>query len=265
MTLPAWLRLILHPITLWFIVQGSALYVFLHFTPLPRQALQRWAISIQNGAHSVGRWFSAPWRALRRVETLDTLVAHLQGRLAICTDTLRLVPLPVGAIGDFSGMRGYRFLPAQVIYQSFMLRENYALLDKGGKHGIFPGLGVISSQGVVGIIAETTATYSIMYSLFHKDVHLSASLPRHGVIGVTSWAVPVLNRLLLEYVPLYVQVELGEEVWTASNSLIFPAGLRIGRVKNIRSDFTRGFHAIDVDTYTDWGRLSGVFILVPVQ
>lgn len=213
----------------------------------------------------MGQWLTAPWQALRRVQELDTLAANLKARLALCADTARFTPLPVGGVGDFSALAGYRFLPAQIIYRSFLLRENYALLDKGGRDGIYPGLGVISPQGVVGIVAETTATYSVLYSLFHKDVHLSAVLPRHGVVGVTGWAAPILNRLLLEYIPLYIQVESGEEVWTASNSLIFPAGLRIGRVRGVRSDFTRGFHAIEVDTYADWGRLSGVFILVPVR
>lgn len=263
MTLPVWLRVLIHPVTLWVLMQVVALYFFFSFTPVPQKSLQRWALSVQSVAHEIGATLTAPWRALHRVRELESLNAELQERLSARSDTTLASPVPLGSIGDFSALHGYKFLPAEVIYQSFLLRENYALLNKGARDGVYPGLGVVSPKGVVGIIAETTATYSVMYAIFHKDVHLAASLPRQEVIGITSWTKPTLNRLLLEYIPLYIQVEPGEEVWTASNSQIFPPGLRIGRVRAIRSDFTRGFHAIDVDTYAEWGRLSGVSILIP--
>lgn len=263
MTLPAWLRILTHPVILWVLAQGVALYFFFSFTPVPQKAFQRWLLSVQSVVHDIGAKLTAPWRALRRVRELEAFTAELQARLSTRPDTTLASPLPLGSIGDFSALHGYKFLPAEVIYQSFLSRENYALLNKGARDGVYPGLGVVSTKGVVGIIAETTATYSVMYAIFHKDVHLAASLPREGVIGITTWSTPTLNRLLLEYIPLYVQVEPGEEVWTAPNSQIFPPGLRIGRVRAIRSDYTRGFHAIDVDTYAEWGRLSGMFILIP--
>lgn len=263
MTLPVWLRIFIHPIILWILAQGIALYFFFSFTPVPQKAFQRWFLSAQSIAHDIGAKLTAPWRALRRVRELEALTAELQARLSTRPENTIASPLPLGSVGDFSALHSYRFLPAEVIYRSFLLRENYALLNKGARDGVYPGLGVVSPQGVVGIIAETTATYSVMYAIFHKDVHLAASLPRQEVIGVTSWSVPTLNRILLEYIPLYIQVEPGEEVWTASNSQIFPPGLRIGRVRSVRSDFMRGFHAIEVDTHAEWGRLSGVFILIP--
>ncbi|MCS6896007.1 MAG: rod shape-determining protein MreC [Bacteroidia bacterium] len=263
MNLSGWLRIFLHPIVLWIAGQITAFYFFLSFTPEPKGAVKRFFISVQKGIHEVAFWISSPWRALKRVDELEQLTAQLQSQLSSLSDTTAYIPFPAGAIGDFSAVAKYKFLPAKVVYQSLLLRENYAILNRGGRDGIYPGLGVIDPQGVIGLVAETTATYSIMYALFHKNVHLAATLPRHGVIGVVGWKTPTLNSLFLEYIPLYVRVEPDEEVWTAPNSLIFPAGLRIGRVRAVRSDFTRGFHAIQVDTYADWSRLSGVFILIP--
>ncbi|MCX8111603.1 MAG: rod shape-determining protein MreC [Bacteroidia bacterium] len=258
-----WLRMLVHPLTLWLFAQGLALYFYLNFSPLPRSAVERWLTELRRSFHQAVSWVTAPWRALQRVRELEVLTAQLQQQLSLRLDTPLSSPIPIGSIGDFSAIAGYRFLPAKVVYRTFFLRENYALLDKGGREGLYPGLGVLSERGVIGIIAETTATTSIMYALFHKDVHLSAMLPRHNMLGITSWQAATLNRLNLDYVPLYTQVEPGEEVWTASNSLIFPAGLRIGRVETIRSDFTRGFHAIELSTYADWGRTWDVFVLLP--
>lgn len=263
MSFPLWLRILLHPTFIWILLQGVALYTFARFSPLPRSSVQRWSLHIQQAVHRAVLWIMAPWRALREVERMEKLVAELQTRLVLQNDAFPAVASPIGAVGDFSALSDYTFLPARVIYQSFLLRENYALLNKGGRDGVYPGLGVISAEGVIGIVAETTATYSIMYSLFHKSIHLSVTLPRHGVIGITTWNTSTLNRLQLEYIPLYIPIVLGEEVWTASNSLIFPAGLRVGIVKDIRSDFTRGFYTLEVDTYADWTRLGTLFILLP--
>ncbi|MEN3041519.1 MAG: rod shape-determining protein MreC [Bacteroidia bacterium] len=258
-----WLRFLVHPAFLWMVGQGAAFYFFVSFTPAPKNAIERFALSVQKGIHELAAWVSSPWRALGQVEELEQLVAQLQARLSSLSDTSIAVPFPTGGIGDFSALAKYKLLPAKVVYQTLLLRENYAILNKGSRDGVYPGLGVITTEGVIGLIAETTATYSIMYALFHKDVHLSATLPRHGVIGVVSWSSPTLNSLTLEYIPLYVRVGPNEEVWTAPNSLIFPAGLRIGQVRTVRSDFTRGFHSIEVRTYADWSKLSGVFILIP--
>ncbi|MCS7297873.1 MAG: rod shape-determining protein MreC [Bacteroidia bacterium] len=265
MNFPLWLRLLLSPTVLWLISQGIALYVFLHYTPLPRQAIERFSLGVQKSFHEVVMWMISPWRALQEVDSLRQLVAHLQEHISTLSAESPAIPFPTSGIGDFSALKGYRLLPTKVIYRSFLLRENYAILNKGGRDGIYPGLGVLAPEGIIGLIAETTATYSIMYALFHKDVRLSVTLPQHGVVGLTRWNTPILNRLLLEYIPLHIQVKEGEEVWTASHSLIFPAGLRIGQVKSVRSDFAQGFYTIEVATYADWSRVNSLFILLPLQ
>ena len=44
----------------------------------------------------------------------------------------------------------YYYIPAKVINQSLRNTQNYLTIDKGSNHGIEVGMGVISSDGVVG-------------------------------------------------------------------------------------------------------------------
>ncbi|MCX7607145.1 MAG: rod shape-determining protein MreC [Bacteroidia bacterium] len=261
----SWLRLFLHTPVLWGIIQVLSLYTYIRYTPQVRSYVNRWAFQVSSSFHAFFHWLRRPWIALARVEELEVANAELMEALANLPKVQGPVSYPVGAWGDVSFMKNYKLHPVEVIYQTLHIRENFAILNQGGRAGIYPGLGVLSPKGAVGIIAETTATHSVMYALFHKDVHLSASLPRQQVMGLTSWKEPVLNRLLLEYVPLYVSVSVGDEVWTAPNSILFPAGIRIGQVKKVNTDFTRGFHAIEVATYTDWHALGPLYVLVPLS
>ncbi|MCX7980684.1 MAG: rod shape-determining protein MreC [Bacteroidia bacterium] len=200
---------------------------------------------------------------MQQVEEMTQLTTQLNEAFTTLQTATGPVSYPLAAWGDFSLLKTYRLLPAEALYKTFHLRANFALLNKGAKDSLYPGLAVVSPRGIIGIIADTTAHTSIMYALFHKDIHVTAILTSQQVFGLTSWKKPVLNRLQLEYIPLYVSVQPGDEVWTAPNSALFPSGLRIGRVTRVETDFTQGFHAIEIATFSDWQRNEPLFVLVP--
>ncbi|GIV25157.1 MAG: hypothetical protein KatS3mg026_0849 [Bacteroidia bacterium] len=239
-----------------------ALVLYFRHTPTPHQTVSRWLLRATATIHHFFHWLRRPWIALAEVEALHQLNSELLSKLSEVACAEGPVAFPVGAWGDFSATRPYRLVPAEVIYQTFQARHNIVLLDKGGKAGLYPGLGVITATGILGIVAETTATYSVVYPLFHSEVHITAQLAREQVLGVTSWTEPIYNQLQLEYIPLYVTVQKGDDVWTGPSTL-FPPGLRIGRIEEVQTDFSRGFHALKLRTYVDWHRLGSVYVLVP--
>ena len=258
-----WLNLIFQVPLLWVIAQGVSLYLYIVSTPAPSESVKRWSTELSAAAHEVLRWIRRPFTAIAEVEQLQQLNTDLLATLRELKQPQGPVDGSIGAWGTFEALRGYQLIPAQALYQTLHLRSNYLLLDKGGRDGLYPGLGVISLMGAVGIIAETTSTYSVVYSLFHRDVHIALYLPRQGAMGLSSWEGTTFNRLKLEYVPLYVPVEVGEEVWTAPNATLFPKGIRVGKVSQVRPDFTGGFYSIEVQTYTDWHRLGPLYVLRP--
>lgn len=260
-----WLSFVFRGPLLWILIQGAFLYLYIQATPRPRATLERWSADLTAAVHKFFRWVRRPFTAIAEAEQLQKLNTDLFQALGELSQAKGPIEGNAGAWGTFEALQGYEILPARVLYQTLHLRSNYLLIDKGGKEGLYPGLGVISPTGAVGLIAETTATYSVVYSLFHKEVHVALYLPRHGALGLSSWEGATFNRLRLEYVPLYVPVEVGEEVWTAPNATLFPKGIRIGKVSQIRTDFTGGFYSIDVQTYIDWHRLGPLYVLRPLS
>ncbi|MEN2993301.1 MAG: rod shape-determining protein MreC [Bacteroidia bacterium] len=250
---------------IWLLLQGIAFWMYIRYEPRAHTAFQRAIIELQAAFHGLMRWVTRPWWAIRRLEELERQNAELLTTLAELQGASTYSTYPVGACADFAFLKDYRFLPARVVYQTFHTHQNYAILNRGSRDGVYPGLGVVGPEGVLGLIAETTATYSIMYAIFHRSVYLNVILPLHGVNGLMTWRTPVLNRVEVDYIPPYVQVKEGEEVWTASNGLIFPGGLRLGRIEAIENDPRQGFQRLRIATYTDWHRLGTVYILLPAR
>lgn len=215
-----WLNLLLQAPLLWVLAQGVALYLYIRTTPQPRASVERWSTDLSAAANRIFQWVRRPFTAIPEVEQLQQLNAELLQALGQLNNRQGPADVAMGAWGTFEASQSYQIVPARVLYQTLHLRSNYFLIDKGGQDGLYPGLGVVSAAGAVGLIAETTATYSVALSLFHKDVHIALYLPRHGAMGLSSWEGATFNRLKLEYVPLYVPVEVGEEVWTAPNSTL---------------------------------------------
>src|SRR5690606_18406637 len=70
----------------------------------------------------------------------------------------------------------YTFTVATVVNNSIHQRSNYITLNKGSRDSIYPNMGVITSNGVVGIVQHVSENFSTVRSLLHPDIRISVSL-----------------------------------------------------------------------------------------
>jgi len=155
----------------------------------------------------------------------------------------------------------YTYIPAKVINNSTRRSNNYITIDKGRKDGIQPGMGAISSFGVVGVVKTVSNHYSTLYSLLHGEVQVSSLLSRLGVLCTTKWdgVDPVYAKLL--YIPRHVELMEGDTVTTSGYNAIFPEGIPIGWIKSFSIDENETFYDITVELSTDFQSLSYVYLI----
>ena len=60
---------------------------------------------------------------------------------------------------------GFKIIGARIIKNSYDKARNYIIIDKGEADGIKTDTGVISSDGIIGIINQTTKSFSSILSL----------------------------------------------------------------------------------------------------
>lgn len=155
----------------------------------------------------------------------------------------------------------YTFVTARVINNSVNRRNNYLTLNKGSLQGIKPEMGVVSAQGVVGIVKDTGLHFSSALSLLHKDTRISAKLKKNGYIGSLVWDGYDFRRALLKDIALHVNLAMGDSVVTSSFSSIFPEGIMIGVVENFEKKEGDKFYTIHIRLSTDFSNLSSVYIV----
>ena len=81
----------------------------------------------------------------------------------------------------------YAFIPARVISNTTRGRNNYIMINKGRLDGIEKEMGLVSPQGIAGIVVEVSNHYASAMSLLHKDTKISARLKNNGQMVNVSW------------------------------------------------------------------------------
>ena len=155
----------------------------------------------------------------------------------------------------------YTFTTAKVINNSTNRRNNYLTLNKGSRQGIKPEMGVICSDGVVGIVKDVSEHYSSVISFLHKDSRMSARIKKNNYIGSMVWNGYDETHGTLNDIAKHVKVSRGDTIVTSSYSAIFPEDVLIGTVEEVSSTGGNNFQDITVKLSTPFGKLSYVYVI----
>jgi len=164
-------------------------------------------------------------------------------------------------INDSSYFQQYTYITAKVVNNSIHHRNNYITLNKGTLQGIRPEMGVITTNGIAGIVNQVSAHYCTVMSLLHSKTNLSAMIRRNGFFGSLKWEGDDPTVAYLYEIDKTVPVKAGDTVQTTSFSSIFPAGIPIGKVVSTKVEPGSPFHKIKVRLFTNFGNLSHVYIV----
>jgi rod shape-determining protein MreC len=153
----------------------------------------------------------------------------------------------------------FSYMPAKVVSGSTNRQHNYLVLDVGRWDNIVSDMGVVTDNGVVGIVVNTSTHYAIVMSLLNRDFKISARIKQSGYLGSLMWDGLSYREAILSEVPQHVHVTVGDTVETSGYSAMFPEGIFIGTV--ISHEMKKGnFHEIRVKLEVDFKKLRYVNI-----
>lgn len=154
----------------------------------------------------------------------------------------------------------YRYTPAKIINNSVNKRYNYLTLNKGSNAGIEPEMGVISQNGIIGIIVGVSPNYSTVISLLNIDLKLSAKLSKSNHFGSLYWEGGNYREVTLNDIPQHVPIAIGDTVSTSGFSSIFPENVPIGVISSFTAKGSN-FYRIRVKLFKDFKGLYNVWIV----
>lgn len=214
----------------------------------------RVAASILESMHEVSEYLSLKETNI----SLSRENADLRSRLASNFYTLGVSD---SSINDSLFLQQYTYTPARVVNSTINRRNNYLTLDKGSRHGIKPDMGVISSDGVVGIVKDVSGHYCTVMSLLHKNSRVSARFKKSNYFGSVVWNGEDSREAELLEVAKHVKFKKGDTLVTTVFSTVFPEGVPVGTVSGYELKNDANFFEIDLKLATDYARLTHVYIV----
>ena len=160
-----------------------------------------------------------------------------------------------------SSVRVIKHIPAKVISNSVNRLDNYVTLDKGAKDGVEPDMGVVCSQGVVGIVSTVSDHFCVVLPIINSQSRISCRLDSSKVMGSLVWNGIDPSFASLIEVPRHVSVTEGEKIYTSGFSYIFPEFIPAGVVEKVELDPSDSFYRIKVRLTTSFYSLSFVDII----
>jgi len=155
----------------------------------------------------------------------------------------------------------YKAIPANVVYLNVHQRTNYIIINKGYNDSIEPDMGVISSEGVVGVVKDVSANFSTIIPIINVNAHISAKIKKNNHFGTTTWDGKNYRIVQLCNIPYHVKVRIGDTVVTSGFSTIFPEGIMIGKIINYNYSEGNDFYYIEIQLSTDFNSLNNVYVI----
>lgn len=193
--------------------------------------------------------------------TNDALARQNAGLKSLIPDVYYIDSALARINSDTVFKQQYTFINSRVVNNSVNRRNNYLTLNKGSNQGIRPEMGVISGDGIVGIVKDVSDHFCSVISFLHKDSRISARIKKNGYIGSMVWGGYDENIGTLRDIAKHVKVNKGDTIVTSSFSAIFPEGILIGIVTEVNPETGDNFQDIKVKLTTPFGKLTYVYIV----
>ena len=163
-------------------------------------------------------------------------------------------------VSELKGEHRYYFVQSRIVHNSVNKQLNYLTLNKGKKQGVFRDMGVISDQGLVGIILESSANYATVIPIINRNFRLSAKIKSNNHAGILQWDGASSQFAILTEIPFHAELTEGDTIITSGFSSIFPEGIEMGHIESFSLE-KGNFYDVRVRLSTDFQRLYHVNVI----
>lgn len=164
-------------------------------------------------------------------------------------------------------LAGYRLIAAKVITNSINSEDNLITIDKGSADGIRKDMGVVSGNGVVGIVYMVATHYSIVIPVLNSHSNISCTIQNRGYFGYLHWEGDYTHLAYVDDVPRHAHFKIGDNVITSGYSSVFPPGIMVGKIRYVFNASDGLSYRLKIKLATDFGNLRDVCVIdnAPLQ
>ena len=197
------------------------------------------------GVREVREWLRNRVRTLERAADADKQIRRENQRLTALLDLRE-------ALGGMPIAARVTGIGASPLFHT-------ATLDRGTSQGITAGMAVLAHEGVVGRIVAASPNASRVLLLEDPASGVDAVVQRSRARGILEGGSE--GRLRLKYIKPDEELRVGDTVVTSGFDQIFPRGIALGRIIEVRSAPGGLFQTAEILPSVDFGKLAEVLVL----
>lgn len=220
---------------------------------------------LQSGVSRVVNSFRHGWgyifelgRLREENQQLKGEVAELRGELISLREMERENRRLRKLVG-FKEKLEYRTIPAHVIGKSPTEWQATIILDGGSADGIAKDMPVVIEEGLVGRVIEVASHAAQVQLVTDRKSGVAAQILRTGETGVIEGQIG--GELGLQFISKDSSVRKGDIIITSGLGGVFPKGIPIGRVVEVKGRAHDLYKGIKVKSAVDFSKLEEVLII----
>jgi rod shape-determining protein MreC len=155
----------------------------------------------------------------------------------------------------------YDFISAKVINISTNRLQNSITLNKGKRDGIKPDMGVVSDEGVVGIVQSVSDKFSVVIPILNPKIQINCKFTRNNYTGTLVWQGKDYRYANLNDIARHVEFSLGDSLVSSGFSSTFPAGIPVGTVEDFNIKKSDIYYTIKIRLAVNFRTLSHVKVM----
>ena len=155
----------------------------------------------------------------------------------------------------------YKLISAKVINSSTNKLQNYITLNKGSRDGIQADMGVISSEGVVGIVKTVSTKFSVVIPILNQNIKINTKFKKNNYSGPLVWNGEDYRIAKLTDIARHVEFSLGDTLVTSGFTSTFPEGIPVGTIEDFNIKESEPYYNIKVLLSVNFRTLSHVKVI----
>lgn len=153
------------------------------------------------------------------------------------------------------------FVPAHVIKNSIYELNNYMVIDKGRTDGIDKDMGVICSDGIVGIVVNVSNHFASVMSLLNSNTIVSARFIDNQYVANVVWDNQNYHYGVVKDIPSHLIINKGDSLVTSGFSNSYPPDIMVGTIEEMENNTNEMFSTAKLKFSTNFSTLRHVFIV----
>ena len=155
----------------------------------------------------------------------------------------------------------YLYHVGEVVNSNHLRAKNFITVKMNPTDNIKPGMGVITSEGIAGVVKSVSRHFATVTSILSPKLMISARVKENGAICTVQWDGNNPLFASLKFVPIHLDLQQGDTIVTSGFDAIFPNGHMIGVVSESERRDESPFYEAKIRLGTDFTKIRTTYIV----